>query len=85
LPNPLSLTQARSDYFRIRAVGESLDRTGKVVARAWCEAYVQRTPEYVDSTDPVHFRHAELGSSANRTFGRKFQIVSFRWLNPEEV
>jgi hypothetical protein len=77
--------QVRADYFRIRTCGEALDTTGKVIARAWCEAYVQRTPDYVDPTDPVHFKYDELTASANKTFGRKFQIVSFRWLNQNEI
>lgn len=77
--------QVRSDFFRIRTCGEALDTSGKVIARAWCEAYVQRTPDYIDPQDPVHFKSAELTSNANQTFGRKFQIVSFRWLNHNEI
>jgi Tfp pilus assembly protein PilX len=72
--------QARSDYFRIRTCGEALDRDGKVIARAWCEAFVQRTPDYIDSTEPAHLATAELKSDANRNFGRRYEIVSFRWL-----
>ena len=72
--------QARSDYFRIRTCGEALDNNGKVVARAWCEAFVQRIPDYIDPSEPAHFAAAELKSEPNRTFGRRYEVVSFRWL-----
>ena len=75
---------ARSDTFRIRSYGEALDPSGNIVAKAWCEAIVQRTPEYVDPTDPPEARGASL-STINRTYGRRFQIISFRWLSPEEI
>eukprot|EP00903_Cladosiphon_okamuranus_P003938 g3936.t1 len=40
---------SRSDSFRIRAYGETLSKDGTtVVARAVCEAVVQRMPEYMD-------------------------------------
>jgi hypothetical protein len=80
---------ARGDTFVIRTYGDSIDSSGKIVARAWCEAVVQRTPDYVDSspstTDEAHTKQADLISEANKTFGRQFNIVSFRWLNPDEV
>jgi hypothetical protein len=55
------------------------------VARAWCEAVVQRVPDYVDSTDESHLKQSALKSEANKLFGRKLQIVSFRWLGGSEV
>lgn len=79
------LMQVRSDYFRIRTCGETMDAAGKVVARAWCEAYVQRTPSYVDASEPSHHKFDELTSTINQRFGRQFQIVSFRWLSPSEI
>jgi len=76
----------RGDTFIIRTYGDSLDASGKVVARAWCEAVVQRVPEYVNSADEPHLKQADPALSAqSKRFGRKIQIVSFRWINPLEV
>jgi hypothetical protein len=75
----------RGDTFRIRAYGESLAADGKVQAKAWCEAVVQRTPEYLDEADEPETKPADLDSDANKRFGRRFVITSFRWLSPEEV
>jgi hypothetical protein len=44
----------RDDTFRIRAYGETLDLDGNVIARAWCEAIVQRLPEYLDPSNDAH-------------------------------
>lgn len=39
----------RGDTFKVRTYGEVLNpATGAIEARAWCEAVVQRMPEYVD-------------------------------------
>ncbi|WP_309381892.1 hypothetical protein [Cerasicoccus frondis] len=75
---------ARSDTFVIRAYGESNDPlSGEVRARSWCEALVQRLPEYVDSNaDQPEDSPTTL---LNQKFGRKFKIISFKWLTPEEV
>lgn len=75
---------ARSDSFIIRAYGESVDKNGKVLARAWCEAVVERDREYVDSSDRPQVLPATL-RDVNKAFGRRYEIVSFRWLHPEEV
>lgn len=75
----------RGDTFVIRTYGDSLDAQGNVVARAWCEAVVQRVPDYVDNADANHVKSADLQSDANKRFGRSFQIVSFRWLHASEV
>ena len=72
-----------SDTFRIRAYGEAHDKSGNTTARAWCEATVQRTPEYTDSTLPAY--EIPTPNTPNQTFGRRFQITSFRWLNKSEI
>lgn len=78
----------RGDTFVIRTYGDSLDASGKVQARAWCEAVVQRTPNYLHQSqegDPSHRKQAELKSEINRRFGRSFRLVQFRWLKAEDV
>ncbi|BDS06302.1 hypothetical protein NT6N_13420 [Oceaniferula spumae] len=83
----------RGDTFKIRAYGEAKDSTGtNVIARAWCEATVQRVPEYLDPVNPPETAAKnEDGSDnvdlsiINRTFGRRMEVVSFRWLQPSEV
>jgi type II secretory pathway pseudopilin PulG len=75
----------RGDTFVIRTYGDSMDSAGNVLARAWCEAVVQRFPDYVDGTDENHIKAALLQADANKAYGRKFKIVSFRWLNSSEV
>lgn len=68
----------RGDTFRIRGYGDARDAQGKVAARAWCEAVVQRVPDYMDTTEKAEI--AEPKQSLNKTFGRRYQLVSFRWL-----
>jgi type II secretory pathway pseudopilin PulG len=75
----------RGDTFVVRTYGDSLDAAGNVLARAWCEAVVQRVPEYFDSTDEAHLKQSALKSAANKTFGRKLRITGFRWLNSSEI
>lgn len=73
---------ARSDTFRIVVRGDSVDPVSGQVATAWCEALVQRRPYYVDPVDPPEAESSGL-SSVNTRFGRRFEIVEFRWLDPE--
>jgi hypothetical protein len=75
----------RSDTFTIRACGEARDAANKRTAVAWCEAVVQRFPEYIDPADTTDIATASLTSTANKTFGRRFEIVSFRWLTRDEI
>jgi type II secretory pathway pseudopilin PulG len=75
---------ARSDTFTIRAYGESKDVNGKVLARAWCEAVVQRTPEPVNP-DGQTGMNPRILPEGETNFGRRFEMISFRWLHPDEV
>ena len=101
---------ARSDTFVIRSYGEAVNPvTGESTGRAWCEAVVQRVPEYLDQTDP-DLTKTTLGnlstalydatppyslsafgvassnlSTLNKTFGRRFKIVGFRWLTDQDI
>ena len=77
---------ARSDTFRVRTYGEVRNPvTGDVNGRAWCEAVVQRLPEFVGGeAAELRLDDATLGTTS-KTFGRKFVIVQFRWLGSDEI
>ena len=84
----------RSDTFVVRAYGDAKDAEGRIVAKAICEAVVQRVAPFVDSTDAADKVQAALGDETraigaltepNRRFGRRFEVVSLRWLAPEEI
>lgn len=84
---------ARSDTFKVRAYGDVVHPiTGKLEARAWCEAIVQRLPDYTniltkdtDEPEPAWKNTSDLKVESNRLLGRRFRIVRIRWLSPEEV
>lgn len=84
---------ARSDTFVIRTYGESVNPATQVVdSRAWCEAVVQRLPDYVSPAatgsaagDPATADPAALQNNDNKTFGRRFVVVGFRWLTPADI
>jgi len=61
----------RSDTFLIRAYGDAVNPSDPddLWARAYCEAIVQRT-------------HQEHGEEA---YGRRFELIAFRWLSPSEI
>ncbi len=72
---------ARSDTFVVRAYGESVVR-GEVVARAWCEATIQRLPEPVT---PDESGINPLIDEDLPDFGRRMVIRKIRWLSRDEV
>jgi hypothetical protein len=74
----------RSDTFTIRAYGEALTPGGNVIARVYCEAVVQRNPEFVDPQNRATELPADL-NDANKNFGRRFSLISLKWLSPEEI
>lgn len=77
----------RSDTFVIRTYGSAVDKNGKVTSQAWCEAVLQRTPTPVlatDNSDPAKPPNTTLDNPGSK-FGRKFEIISFRWLNSNEI
>ena len=80
---------ARDDTFTIRAYGDVRDpiNSTRIVARAWCEATLVRTAEFVDATDEATVlpNSTDMNSELNKVFGRKYTVVSFRWLTPEEI
>ena len=81
------MVAVRGDTFVIRGYGEAREGNGpgsKVTARAWCEVTVQRVPDYVDPANNSYDAPTALNDT-NKTFGRRFNIVSFRYLDPREV
>ena len=79
------IATVRGDTFKIRSYGEATGSNGTtVLARAWCETIVQRVPDFVDSKDPPETALASA-TTTNKTFGRRFNIVSFRWLSESEL
>jgi hypothetical protein len=76
---------ARSDTFIIRAYGEVRAPGGSDIARgrAWVEAVVQRTPDFCNTIDSAET--ATLTKASNKALGRRFRIVSVRWLGPNEI
>lgn len=78
----------RSDTFVIRAYGETSNPLGSSGTGAVLEIVVQRTPDFIDSRDRAHTRITSANPSAtplrpiNRLLGRRFTVVSARWLGP---
>jgi hypothetical protein len=82
LLTPLApILTARGDTFRIRAYGDA-GGPGSTKVGAWCEAVVQRVPDYLD---PAEDAWATPELPVNLRFGRRFVEVSFRWLSPSEI
>ncbi|MGE9289730.1 MAG: hypothetical protein ACQKBT_01990, partial [Puniceicoccales bacterium] len=80
------LLTVRDDTFTIRSYGDFLNPvTGEVESEVWCEAVVQRLPDYVlpEKNNPED--QPEILSAENQMMGRQYEIVSLRWLNPNEI
>ena len=76
----------RGDTFIVRAYADSLDPSGRVTARAWCEAVLQRVPDYLDPSSEAHLKTADPALPLhNKVFGRRMKMVSFRWLDASEI
>jgi hypothetical protein len=73
---------SRSDTFVIRAYGQSSAKDQPHAARAWCEAVVQRMPNKIANSGPGAGSKAE---SLDIDFGRRFEVIRFRWLSPDEI
>ena len=76
----------RSDTFVIRTYGESVNpATGVTEGKAWGEATVQRIPDYFDTSEDATVAPANLTSELNQSLGRRFKVVSFRWLTRSDI
>jgi hypothetical protein len=76
---------ARSDTFIIRAYGDAQNPvTGTVEGRAWCEAFVQRLPDLADNAS-APIADVVAPNPATYPSGRKFKIISFRWLSASDI
>ena len=81
----------------IRTYGDVVNKTApdRPSSRAWCEMVVQRTPEYMDPrNEPEDIAHdtkvsdSRMGKDLtpiNKYFGRRFRIVSMRWLASSDI
>ena len=78
------ILSARDDTFTIRAYGDARDTAGKVIARAVCEAIVRRTRDFINPAELADITKAPA-ITANKNFGRRYEIASFRWLAADEV
>ncbi|MDQ8192815.1 hypothetical protein QEH59_00160 [Coraliomargarita sp. SDUM461004] len=76
----------RSDTFTIIVYASVNNKlTGDPEAEVYCEAIVQRKPEFVDSFDNDSWDDLSDLTVSNEKFGRKFEVVSLRWLNKEDL
>lgn len=83
-----SFINVRSDTFLIRAYGDvanPLDPNAPPLARAWCEARVQRLPGFFDPAENAAYDTPAQLRGLNRDYGRRFVITSFRWLDEHEL
>ena len=83
----------RSDTFLIRAYGEVIDpvdeetfEESEPISQAWLEAVVQRFPEGLDRSDFSGIDDDDwVQMIDDPKLGRRFRVVSFRWLTEDEL
>ena len=78
----------RSDTFLVRTYGDVQNPVTNVVeGRVWCEALVQRLPELTaPSSGTTNSAVDPLSPDPTKyPMGRRFKIVSFRWLTPSDL
>lgn len=88
-----NILTVRDDTFIVRSYGCIKNKNNAVLAQAWCEATVQRCVEYVDPANAPSDSDASSSSSrksaklsqVNQVLGRKFKIVSFKWLDNWDI
>jgi len=75
---------ARSDTFRIRAYGDAVNPSApdRIESRAYCEAVLQRQPDFYDASQTGT---ATILNATNARWGRRFKVLSFRWLGPADL
>lgn len=78
------ILSARDDTFIMRGYGDARDGNGRILARSVCEAVVRRTRGFVDPADAADITTPPTKPN-NKVFGRRFEVISFRWLAPNEV
>ena len=79
---------SRSDTFVIRAAGDgaTLAETGSRPTSVVLELVVQRLPDFVDPRNAPETRLTDPALLAvNRALGRRFRVVSARWLAPDKI
>ena len=87
-----NILTVRDDTFVVRAYGCVRNGGRAILAQAWCEAVVQRTMEYVDPSDtpdtnPGSNTRRDVDDSPeglseiNKVMGRRFRVVSFKWID----
>ena len=81
-----ALLHARSDTFTIRSYGSAQNEiNGDAASAVYYEITVQRLPTYVDD-DLLSWEVPDSASgSLNNYFGRRYKIVSERWVNAESI
>jgi hypothetical protein len=79
------ILSVRDDTFIIRAYGDARDASGTtILASATCEVVVRRSRAYVDPKDSPDITGTPT-SRTNQVFGRRYEVISFRWLAGNEV